>query len=174
MKNSARIIVWIVFIFGGALAGIFLDLKLFSEIFKNLIWHIISFFIGVLLLRIVIIISKNTGRTLAKYGREGNIPRMETNKLVKEGVYSCMRHPMHLGLMLFPVSFAFLLGSVSFILIIAPLEILLMVIMIIFIEEPEAIKKFGEEYLEYKREVPFFNFKRDCLRLLFKKVKPKE
>jgi len=169
-----RILVWIVFIIGGGIGGFFLDKGLFSELWDNTYWHIVSFLIGVILLWIVIKISTNTGRTLARYRRVGNIPRMETNKLVKEGVYSCMRHPMHLGLMLFPVSFAFLLGSVSFILMIVPLEILLMVIMIILIEEPEVIKKFGEEYLEYKREVSFFNFKRDCLRLLFKGVEPKE
>jgi len=31
-------------------------------------------------------------------------PRLETNKLVSTGVYDCMRHPMHFGLLFFPWS----------------------------------------------------------------------
>ncbi len=69
-------------------------------------------------------ISKNTGRTLAKYGREGKLKRMQTNVLVKQEIYKYMRHPMHLGLFLFPLGIAFLIGSPSFILIIAPIEII--------------------------------------------------
>jgi len=115
-------------------------------------------------------ISKNTGRILAKHGRKGDIPRLETNQLVKQGPYECMRHPMHLGLFLFPLAFAFLSGSVSFIIFIAPLEILIMLIMIFTIEEPEAIRKFGKQYLEYKQQVPMFSFHIKCLKILFKPV----
>jgi protein-S-isoprenylcysteine O-methyltransferase Ste14 len=81
-----------------------------------------------------------------------------------------MRHPMHLGLFLFPVSVAFLVGSPSFILIISPLEILFMLIMIKLVEEPEAFSKFGNEYLEYKKQTPMFCFKMTCLRELLKDI----
>ena len=168
-----RFSIWFILLFGGIAGGYYLDSILFSEIQKNIIFHIICFFIGVFLLFLVIKISKNTGRTLAKYGRKGKLKRMETNILVREGVYKYMRHPMHLGLMLFPVSFAFLSGSPSFILIIAPVEILFMLIMIKFLEEPEAIRKFGDEYLEYKKQVPGFCFRIHCLKALLKTV-PKE
>ncbi len=161
-----RIAIWIFFIFGGLTAGIFMDINFFPKIWYSWIWHSIFFIIGILLLKLVLTISKNTGRTLAKYGREGKLERMQTNKLVKNGVYSCMRHPMHLGLFLFPLSFAFLSGSLSFIIIIAPIEILLMLIMILTIEEPEAIKKFGKEYNDYKKEIPAFNFRINCLKKL--------
>jgi len=136
-------------------------------------WHVLSFLWGAFLLRIVMTISKNTGRILAKHGRKGDVPRMETNHLVKKGPYGCMRHPMHLGLFLFPVAFAFLSGSVSFIILIAPLEILIMLIMIFTIEEPEAIRKFGTEYLSYKQQVPAFNVRLKCLKILLKPV-PKQ
>jgi protein-S-isoprenylcysteine O-methyltransferase Ste14 len=115
-------------------------------------------------------ISKNTGRTLAKYGRKGEVKRMETNVLAKEGIYKYMRHPMHLGLFLFPVSIAFLVASPSFILIISPIEILFMLIMIKLAEEPEAVRKFGDEYLEYKKQTPMFCLKVDCLKELLKDV----
>ncbi len=163
-----RVLIWVVFIIGGSLGGILLDRRLFYQIRHNIIWHIISFLIGIILLWFVMKISGNTGKTLAKYGREGDVPRMETNKIVTEGVYGCMRHPMHLGLMLFPVSMAFIIGSISFIVIISPIEILLIIIMIYLIEEPEAIKKFKNEYHEYKKKVPFFSFKKECLKKLLK------
>ncbi len=157
-------------LFGGAVLGLYLDNFLFKDIHTNILFHIISFVIGFLLGLLVIRINKNTGRTLAKYGRKGDIKRMGTNVLVKQGVYKYMRHPMHLGLLFFPLSFAFLIGSPSFNLLIAPVEIIIMLVLIKFFEEPEAIKKFGNEYLEYKNQLPWFCFKINCLKVLFKDV----
>ncbi len=157
-------------IFGGALVSIYLDLKLFRSLFENIPWHLISFLVGLFLIKTVMLISRNTGRTLAKYGRRGELKRMETNVLVKEGVYKYMRHPMHLGLLLFPFSFAFLFGSPTFILIFAPLEVAFILMMIKLVEEPGAIKKFDGDYLEYMKSVPAFCFRKECLRELFKKV----
>lgn len=163
-----RIIVWVVMLIGGAVLGLILDDSLFNNIHSNIIFHSGSFLIGVILLIIVMKISKNTGRTLAKYGRKGNLKKMETNVLVTQGIYKYMRHPMHLGLLFFPLAFAFILGSPSFILIIAPLEAVLMLVMIRMIEEPGAISKFGSEYLEYKKQAPWFCFKIDCIKALLK------
>jgi protein-S-isoprenylcysteine O-methyltransferase Ste14 len=155
---------------GGAFLGYYLDAILFNNIHSNLFFHTVSFFIGIIILWAVVKVSRNTGRSLAKYGREGNIKRMETNVLASEGIYKYMRHPMHLGLLFFPVGFAFLIGSPSFILIIAPLEIIFMLIMIKFVEEPEAIKKFGDDYKTYMKQVPGFCFSIICLKELFKDV----
>ena len=47
---------------------------------------------------------------------------------------------------------------------------ILMLIMIRFMEEPEAVKKFGKDYLDYKAAVPFLCFKIKCLRELLKTV----
>lgn len=165
-----RMFVWVIMLFGGLTLGLYLDSILFKYVHTNILFHIISFLIGVMLLFLVIRISKNTGRTLAKYGRKGKIKRMETNILVRQGVYKYMRHPMHLGLLFFPLSIAFLFGSPSFILIIAPAEMIMMLILIKYFEEPEAIKKFGSEYLEYKNHVPWFCFNLLCLKELLKDV----
>ncbi len=165
-----RIIIWIIFIFGGGILGYKIDSYLFIDIHNNITFHIISSLFGIVILFLVIKVSKNTGRTLAKYGRKGQLERMQTNVLVNQGVYGYMRHPMHLGLLLFPIGVAFFIASPSFILIIAPLEILLMLFMIKFIEEPEAINKFGDEYLNYKKQVPWFCFKTNCLRELLKDI----
>ncbi len=165
-----RLIVWFIMIFGGIAGGYYLDSKYFNGIRTDLFFHIVSFIAGIFLFRLVIRISKNTGRTLAKYGRKGKLKRGETNVLVKAGPYKYMRHPMHLGLFLFPLAVGFLVGSPSFILFIAPAEILFMLVMIKFFEEPEAIKKFGDDYIEYKKAVPPFCLKKECLKELLKKT----
>jgi len=165
-----RIIVWIIMIFGGSVFGYYLDYLIFKNIHQNIIFHVVSLLIGVFLLFLVMLISKNTGRTLAKYGRKGELKRMQTNILTKQGVYKYMRHPMHLGLLFFPLAVAFLIGSPSFILIIAPVEIIFMLIMIKLVEEPDTIRKFGDEYLEYKKQVPWFCFKMKCMKKLLENV----
>ncbi len=164
-----RILLWIIFLFGGAYVAITLDLKYFRGLWTSPYWHILSFIVGYHLVRLVIRSSRNTGRYLARMGKEGNIPRFETNRLVTTGYYSYMRHPMHLGLLLFPLGWAFLLGSPAFILIVAPLEMLIFVALIKLFEEKEAVRKFGQAYLQYKKDVPMFSFKPAHLKQLFSK-----
>ncbi|MEA1897574.1 MAG: isoprenylcysteine carboxylmethyltransferase family protein [Bacteroidota bacterium] len=165
-----RIVFWTIMIFGGSVFGYYIDSLMFENVHNNIISHVVSLLFGVFLLFIVMRISKNTGRTLAKYGRKGKLKRMQTNILTRQGVYKYMRHPMHLGLLFLPLAVAFLIGSPSFILIIAPVEIIFMLIMIKYVEEPDTIKKFGDEYLEYKKQVPWFCFKMKCLKKLLENV----
>ena len=163
-------VIWLVMLAGGVGGGLWLDRHFFPALHNNLWFHLGSFIIGFVLLKGVLAVSRNTGRTLARYGREGNIPRMETNRLVTEGVYQYMRHPMHLGLLFFPFAVAFLSGSVSFILFIAPVEAIFILLMIRWVEEPEALRKFGEAYRKYQKQTPWFCLKKECLAALFRKV----
>jgi len=157
-----RMLIWVLMLIGGGTLSIWLDLNWFPALFANLIFHTVTLMIGLLLLRLVMRASRHTGRLLARLGREGELPRMETNRLVTTGVYGCMRHPMHFGLLFFPWAVALILGSPTFLLVIAPLEILFMLVMITFVEEPEAIRKFGDTYREYQKQVPMFNLHPDC------------
>ena len=159
-----RVLIWVLMLIGGGALGIWLDWRWFQALFVSPVFHLVTLIVGVLLLRLVLRASRNTGRLLARMGREGDIPRMETNKLVTTGVYGCMRHPMHFGLLFFPWSVALILGSPSFILFIAPLEMLFMVVMIKLVEEPEAIRKFGDAYREYQKQVPMFSLRPACWR----------
>jgi len=167
MDRLLRILFWIVMLVGGIVTGFWLDLRLFYRWLTNPVFHTVSFILGLFLFRLVLNSSRNTGRLLARLGRDGDLPRMETNKLVTEGYYACMRHPMHLGLFLFPLALAFIVGSVSFIIIIAPLEIIVMIILIKLVEEPQAVRKFSEAYLQYREQVPMFSLRRKYLRALF-------
>ncbi len=166
-SNKIRMVIWIIMLGGGAALSFWLDRALFRPWLFNWHEHFLSLAVGIILLRFVLIVSRNTGRALAHLGRENdNIPKMETNKLARKGVYGCMRHPMHLGLLFFPLAIAFLFGSPSFILIIAPSEMIFMLVMIKVIEEPEAIRKFGDAYRIYQQQVPMFNLRLSCLRRL--------
>ena len=163
-----RMLIWILMLIGGGVLSIWLDLRWFHALFANPVFHLATLVTGVLLLRLVLRASRNTGRLLARMGREGPIARMDTNKLVTTGVYSCMRHPMHFGLLFFPWSLALILGSPSFIMVIAPLDMLFILLLVKLVEEPEAIRKFGNAYREYQKQVPGFNLRPDCWRQILK------
>ena len=163
---KARLTMWIIMLVGGVLLGVYLDWLWFRRWMTDPIFHMATLVPGAFLLRAVLLASRHTGRWLAKIGREGDIPRTETNKLATTGYYSYMRHPMHLGLLFFPLAIALIVGSTSFILIIAPLEMLFMIVMIKLVEEPEAIKKFGDDYRDYMKRVPMFNFNPSVLKSL--------
>lgn len=165
-----RVFLWVVMLFGGGAAGFWLDRAYFEQLLVSPIFHLLTLLPGILLLRLVLRSSRNTGRQLARLGRKGNVPRMNTNRLVTTGYYACMRHPMHFGLLFFPLALALILGSVSFIVFIAPLEMLFVILMIKWIEEPETVRKFGQAYLDYRKAVPMFSLRWSCLKKLFGKV----
>ncbi len=159
-----RIILWLLMLIGGAVISIINDLD--NPYFHSLSFHIISAFIGVVIITLAFRAAANSGRELSK-GRVGNIPRLETNSLVTSGIYHCMRHPMLFGLTLLPLGWALLLGAPTFIFYIAPMEILFIVFMVIVFEEMEVRHKFGENYKQYAQQVPMVSLKLHCLKALF-------
>lgn len=162
-----RIVLWVLMLVGGTVGGIWLDLRLFPGLWHSAWWHAVTLVAGMLLMRLVFRLSRNTGRTLARNGREGRLPRLETNRLVTTGVYGCMRHPMHFGLLFMPLALALIIGSPSFIFLVAPLEMLLMIALVLTLEEAEVSRKFGERYRVYRRDVPAFSLSPVCLKQLF-------
>ena len=170
MSAKARIIAWLIMIPVLSGVAIYFDIKYFSELFYLTDFHLITTPLGILILWFVTTVSRNTGRILAKYGRQGDIPRMETNVLVDKGPYAKMRHPMHFGLLFLPLGWGLLIGSPTFIFIIAPLEMIFILLMIKLVEEPEAHRKFGPAYKEYIKDKPWFCIKGECIRELLKKV----
>jgi protein-S-isoprenylcysteine O-methyltransferase Ste14 len=84
------------------------------------------------------------------------VPFNPPPKLITNGLYAYVRNPMILGLFIFMLGLGVLLGSLSLIFIFTPLFIVLNVLYIQAIEEKEMEKKFGREYLEYKKRVPMF------------------
>jgi protein-S-isoprenylcysteine O-methyltransferase Ste14 len=155
---------------GGVVLGITLDTIWFRELLLNPWWHLATMVLGLLLLKLVFLVSRNTGRKLSKYGRKGKLPRFETNRLVTTGFYDCMRHPMHFGLLFLLLAVALIVGSPSSIFLIVPCEAVFMLLIIRFLEEAEATKIIGVGYTTYKKGVPAFNLRWHCLKRLFSVV----
>jgi len=162
-----RVFIWIVMLLGGVIGGLWLDINNHKDLLYNPYFHIITFLIGIILMVLAFRAAATGGRELAKYGKIGNVPRLETNKLVTTGIYAKMRHPMLFGLALVPLALALIVGSPSFITIIAPLEMVFIIVMVLTFEEYECKKKFKEAYKKYSQEVPAVCFSFDCLKMLF-------
>jgi len=99
------------------------------------------------------------------------VPFNPPPKLITTGLYTYIRNPMLLGLFIFLAGLGVLFGSLSLIFIFTPLFILINVLYIKAIEEKEMEKKFGIEYLEYKKDVPMFIPKLATIRKVIKQVR---
>lgn len=118
---------------------------------------------GAVLLAVVVRAAAVTGRYLAVYGKTGPGRGFgELDRLVTEGPYSCMRHPMHFFLAWLPLAVALLLASPGAVLV-ALLEAALVLTLAVTLDERESIARFGDEYLAYRRRVPAFNPSPHCL-----------
>ena len=159
-----RLILWFVLLIGGAIYAFYLDKD--SSLFHNVSFHILTFIVGLFIIKLAFTSASNGGKELAK-GRSSDIPRLETNKLITTGIYSYMRHPMLFGLLLLPLGWSLLLGMPSFIFKIAPLEMLFIIFMVVVFEEMELRKKFGKDYREYAKRVPMVSLKKETLKMLF-------
>jgi len=162
-----RVVLWILILAGGVYLGFHYDFIYFPALVKNPFFHLATFIIGFFLMKLSFHAAKVGGRELKKYGREGDIPRLETNKLVTSGIFSCFRHPMLFGLSFIPLSLALIVGSPTFILFIASLEMIFILIMVLVFEEMECYKKFGNDYKSYKNSTPLFSKNPECYRKLF-------
>ncbi|NIQ12684.1 MAG: isoprenylcysteine carboxylmethyltransferase family protein [Gammaproteobacteria bacterium] len=84
------------------------------------------------------------------------VPFSPPSKLVTTGPYAHARNPMLTGLFIFLLGLGILFGSISLIFIFTPLFVLLSVLELRAIEEPELEKRLGTEYIEYKKRTPMF------------------
>jgi protein-S-isoprenylcysteine O-methyltransferase Ste14 len=167
-----RILLWAFMLIGGVVGGIYCDLLCFAS-FKSLfldpLYHLLTFVVGYLLMTMAFRAAAAGGKELARHGKEGDVPRLETNRLVTSGIYAHMRHPMLFGLTLVPLALGLMVGSPTFITIIAPVEMIFIVIMVLTLEERECRKKFGSEYEAYAKKVPAVCVRPECLKMLFSK-----
>jgi protein-S-isoprenylcysteine O-methyltransferase Ste14 len=84
------------------------------------------------------------------------VPLNPPKKVIIGGPYAYSRNPMLTGLFLQLFGFGICTGSVSLTFIVTPVFVILNVIELKKIEEPELIKRFGQEYMEYRNKVPMF------------------
>lgn len=89
------------------------------------------------------------------------VPLNPPPKLVCTGPYRYVRNPMLSGVFLFLLGIGFALNSFSLVVFLVPMYVALNVWELKYIEEPELVKRLGDEYVEYRRRTPmFFPFRR--------------
>ena len=79
-----------------------------------------------------------------------------TTKLARTGIYAHCRNPSLFGKLLGVLSVGFALNSVSFCFILVPLLLTGSLIEKVVRQEPQLVEVFGEEYEQYRKEVPLF------------------
>lgn len=89
-----------------------------------------------------------------RIGRGTPVPVIPTQKLVTTGPYALCRNPMLLGSVVYYSGISLWLNSLSAVIITASF-LLCSIAYIKLIEEKELEARFGKEYEEYKRKVPF-------------------
>ncbi len=102
------------------------------------------------------------GRTLRLLGhsRPGGGPWPDV--LVTSGIYSCMRHPQHMGLAAIPVGLALMSGSPAAV-IGSGWAVAAALAFVVLVEEPECRSRFGRDYQDYASSVPPFSLDPRCL-----------
>jgi protein-S-isoprenylcysteine O-methyltransferase Ste14 len=84
------------------------------------------------------------------------VPFNPPPKVVKTGPYRYARNPMLTGVFLFLFGVGFGVNSVSLVFFFTPLFVLINVWELKEIEEPELMRRLGDEYIEYRRQTPMF------------------
>jgi protein-S-isoprenylcysteine O-methyltransferase Ste14 len=84
------------------------------------------------------------------------VPFNPPPRLVTSGPYAYVRNPMLTGIFMLLFGLGVLLGSASLLVVFTPLFILINVWELKVIEEPELVKRLGEDYIEYRKRTPMF------------------
>jgi protein-S-isoprenylcysteine O-methyltransferase Ste14 len=84
------------------------------------------------------------------------VPFNPPPKIVDTGPYRFARNPMLTGVFLFLFGLGFAFDSISLVAFFTPLFIAVNLWELKHIEEPELVKRFGEEYIEYRERTPMF------------------
>lgn len=164
-KCLKRLIIWISLTALSIVAGLLTDLNFACTKSFPVFIRIIGV-IGIILVHFLL---KRTGKLLRIYGN-CELWGWSTS-LITQNIYRCIRHPHHLGVGLFMTFLGLLIGYPVTFLIITISQWLWVLLFVIFIEEKECLEKFGDEYLEYKKNVPMFFGNPICIiKELFKPV----
>ena len=98
------------------------------------------------------------GWCVLRFGRAAGtpVPINPPKELVVEGLYRIVRNPMLTGVFTGLFGLGVLLQSIGTVSVSTPAYIILHLIELKLVEEPELERRFGAAYTEYKRDVPMF------------------
>jgi protein-S-isoprenylcysteine O-methyltransferase Ste14 len=114
----------------------------------------LNFYLGIPFLIAGFYLSSWTIAVQFRIGEGTPLPMMPTQKLVVLAPYTYCRNPMGLGYGIALWGFGIFFNSLAY-LGISTIFIVLLLLYYKFIEEKELEARFGQEYVDYKRRVPF-------------------
>ena len=142
----------------GVFTGVFVALSMLTDRWLSLPWplpRVTTWLIAVLFIALGAGVTAWSALHFLKV-KGTPVPFNPPSELVTTGPYRFARNPMLTGvfLLLFGIGFAF--NSLSLVVFFTPLYILANVSELKAIEEPELVKRLGEEYVAYRRRTPMF------------------
>jgi len=157
-----RFVYWIGLLILAILADIFMPC-----VIKNKILSIVLQILGVFGVVLAIVLNSIAGRTLKLYGHKVKTSKFSPpDKFIDFGIYKCMRHPGQFGNIILLISITMLSGKLCAFIFSGWLAFL-GVLFILFVEEKEAIEKFGNKYSEYMKKVKPFSLNFKCIKKAF-------
>jgi len=118
-----------------------------------IIRNTVLFYLGLIFISIPAFYFWYCARLFYVFGNGTPAPIEPPEKLVSKGVYSYSRNPMYLCYFFIVLGEFFILGYLSLLFYFFILVVFIN-IYVIFFEEPVLQKRFGTDYLEYKKKVP--------------------
>jgi len=109
--------------------------------------------LGVVFIAVGLVLMVATIRLFVRVGKGTLAPWNSTQKLVVQGVYRHVRNPMISGVMFILFGEVVLAASLPLLLWFAAF-VVANAVYIPLVEEPGLVRRFGEDYLSYKRSVP--------------------
>jgi len=113
-----------------------------------------SFIIGAILLVVGLFFGQWSILIQFTHGRGTPLPMMPTQRLITTGPFQYCRNPMTLGTILAYLGLSIAAATIVGLILVAAFAALLLAY-IKRMEEKELAERFGEEYLAYRRDVPF-------------------
>ena len=146
-----------VVIFGG-FTSLFVALSLLVDRWLSLPWPLssgLSWLIATPLIAIGVGVTAWSASHFLKV-KGTPVPFNPPPTLVMTGPYQFVRNPMLMGVFLLLFGLGFAIKSLSLVVLFTPLFVLANVWELKEIEEPELVKRLGEDYVAYKQQTPMF------------------
>lgn len=155
MRKKSRELVKALILLPGTVVVLIPGILLYSEGGVIPGWGISGLVVaaGVLFLAVGVLTALHTVRLFLVEGAGTPAPWAPPQRFVVQGAYRHVRNPMILSVVFMLLGEALTLGSI-YVLLWALVVLVLNHFWFVFFEEPRLERRFGEEYREYKRNVP--------------------
>lgn len=142
----------------GAFTGLFVILAVIVDRLLSLSWplsSVLSWLIAAPLISIGVGLTAWSASHFLKV-KGTPVPFNPPPTLVMTGPYQFVRNPMLTGVFLILFGIGFAIKSLSLVVLFTPLFVLVNVWELKEIEEPELVKRLGEDYVAYQQRTPMF------------------